>query len=193
MGIMDRDYMRERHRGADRASPPRGLGRVAGDDWTGWVSRAAVFVMVGAAVYAAVSYWLDRKSAAPFPQSGDARWYVTSEAPRVAMLTLQAPMAGDRNFVVRLDDWSTGVPIVTIPVRARESAVTLLPLGRYRMTISKGTTWRGRSGRFGMDGETREVVDPIEFYAQGSRITGQRIQLEVPFGGNLETRPSLQR
>jgi hypothetical protein len=109
------------------------------------------------------------------------------------MLTLQAPVEGKRNFVVRLDDWATGAPVVMIPVRAGESAVTLMPLGRYRMTISKGITWRGMGRQFGIGGETREVVDPVEFYAQGSRIMGQRIALEVPFKGNLETRPSFQR
>lgn len=150
-------------------------------------------MVIGAAVFAAVKFGLDRSSSEPFPEAGDARWHVPESAPRVARLTLQAPVEGNRNSIVRLDDWATGALVVTDPVRAGESAVTLMPLGRSRMTLSKGTTRRGMVRQFGMGGQTREVVDPVEFYAQGNPIMGQRIALEVPFKGNLETRPSFQR
>ena len=67
-----------------------------------------------------------------------------------------------------------------------------MPLGRYRITISKGTTWMGPSKLFGLSGESRETVDPIEFYQRGDTNVGIQIELET-LGGNLDTQPALSR
>lgn len=57
------------------------------------------------------------------------------------------------------------------------------------MNIAKGSLWLGRDKRFGMTGESRLVVHPLEFYQRGNQIYGHSIDLEVPFVGNLETAP----
>ena len=76
-----------------------------------------------------------------------------------------------------------------IPVRAGETAVTLMPLGRYRMTISKGSYWMGSARMFGVMGESREAVDPVEFYQRANQIFGVEIELERPIAGNMATQP----
>ncbi len=129
----------------------------------------------------------------PFPESGDVVWYRSETPPRIARLTLRAPANTQKNFVVRLEDWSTGAPLALIPVRHGETSVTLVPLGRYRMTLSKGTNWSGPGRMFGASGESREALDPIEFYKTTRQTVGLAIDLEVQFSGNLPTRPVLPR
>jgi hypothetical protein len=151
-----------------------------------WATIALVLLVV-------VQHLWQRRHAQPFPETGSALWYVPESPPRIARLTLSAPRAPDQHFAVRLDDWATGAPVVLIPVRSGETAVTLMPLGRYRMTISKGTTWQGSARLFGSSGSDREVAHPVEFFSQGNVIHGHRFELEVPFVGNVETRPRLLR
>lgn len=137
----------------------------------------------------AVKYFIERRSTVPFPETGDVQWYSPAIQPRIARLTLRAPFRSAKSFVVRLSDWATGAPLALIPVRAGETAVTLVPLGRYRMTISKGSLWMGSARMFGVMGESREVVDPVEFYQRANQIFGVEIELEQPFAGNMATQP----
>lgn len=46
---------------------------------------------------------------------------------------------------------------------------------------------------FGASGESREALDPIEFYKTTRQTVGLAIDLEVQFSGNLPTRPVLPR
>ena len=58
------------------------------------------------------------------------------------------------------------------------------------MTIAKGKVWMGPEKRFGITGDSRVVVQPIEFYQRANQFFGHSIDLEVPFVGNLETAPA---
>jgi hypothetical protein len=197
MGVQDREYMRNRG-----ASAPQAGGAADRRDSThhrpyaagpAWLKHLAFWVIAALLVFVAFKYFMEQRGNVPFPRTGDVFWYSVETRPRIALLTLHAPADTTRNFAVRLDDWSTKAPIALIPVRAGETSKTLMPLGRYRMTISKGSGWMGSSHLFGMSGESREVLDPIEFYQRGNRTFGVQIDLEVPFQGNLETRPSFER
>jgi len=142
-------------------------------------------------VFLAVKYLLAHRDSRPFPTTGDVHWYVSDAQPRVAKLTLRARnSSSSRYFAVWLDDWASGAPVAMIPVRAGETSVTLMPLGRYRMTIAKGSTWLGPERRFGMTGDSKVAVHPMEFYRRGNQVFGHAIDLEVPFVGNLETTPT---
>jgi hypothetical protein len=155
----------------------------------GWLTHLGLWIVGGLLLLVAVKYFMDRRGAVPFPATGDVHWYSQESQPRVARLTLRAPAAAAKMFAVRLSDWATGAPLAMIPVRSGETSVTLVPLGRFRMTISKGTVWLGSSRMFGVSGETREVVDPVEFYQRGNQTFGVGIDLEVPFTGNMPTQP----
>lgn len=200
MGLDDRDYMRNRERSARPSgrAPNSGWWHASGhrhdanSHW-GILSQFAVVVIAAMAVFAVAKYVLERRNALPFPPTGDVHWYSSELGPRTARLTLRAPMDSGRHFSVFLDDWSTGAAVAMIPVRSGESAVTLMPLGRYRMTIAKGTVWLGPHRRFGFSGDERTVVDAVEFYQRGNRTFGHVIDLEVPFRGNLDTGPSFHR
>lgn len=195
MGVQDRDDMHERHR---RSSSAQARPPFESQRWRlGGVSQSWRIVLTWATValvlLVVVQHFWQRRHAQPFPETGNALWYGPEASPRIARLTLHAPRAPDMHFAVRLDDWTTGAPLVLIPVRSGETAVTLMPLGRYRMTISKGTTWQGSARLFGSSGSDREFAHPVEFFSQGNVIHGHRFELEVPFVGNVETRPRLLR
>lgn len=155
------------------------------------LSRYAVVGSVILLVFLAVKYGLAYRASVPFPTTGDVHWYVHDAQPRVARLTLRArESSSSRYYAVLLDDWASGAPVTMIPVRAGETSVTLMPLGRYRMTIAKGKVWMGPEKRFGITGDSRVVVQPIEFYRRANQFFGHSIDLEVPFIGNLETAPA---
>jgi hypothetical protein len=199
VGIQDRDYMRERGRraqsgrssaqwGASAFSHSWGLGRL-GD--LGTLSRVLIVGIVIMLVFLAVKHLLAHRDARPLPTTGDVHWYLSNAQPRIAKLTLRArESSSSRYFAVVLDDWASGAPVAMIPVRSGETSVTLMPLGRYRMTIAKGSTWMGPDRRFGISGDSKVVVHPMEFYQRGNQVFGHAIDLEVPFVGNLETTPA---
>lgn len=159
-------------------------------DEMGTLARILVIGIVMLIVLMLVKSLLEARRSVPFPATGDVHWYIGDEQPRVARLTLRARPTSTRYAVVLLDDWATGAPVAMIPVRAGQTSVTLVPLGRYRMTIAKGAQWQGPSRLFGNMGTNRVVVHPMEFYRRGNQIAGHEIDLEVPFVGNLETAPA---
>ena len=128
---------------------------------------------------------LDRREASPFPPMGEILWYSASRQPAIATLTMYAPQKSGKNFAVRLDDWGSGSPIALIPVRAGETSVTLMPLGRYRVTIAKGQHWLGPEKLFGRRGQVREAVHSLDFYQRANQTMRQQITLES-LGGNME-------
>ena len=189
--------MRERGRQAHAAQAPRWNAQAPAASLRfgamGTVPKALVIGVAMLLVFLVVRYLLEFRRTLPFPATGDVHWYIGTEQPRVARLTLRARPSSTRYSVVLLDDWATGAPVAMIPVRAGETAVTLVPLGRYRMTIAKGTDWQGPGRLFGVGGSNRVVVDPMAFYRRGNQVIGHEIDLEVPAAGNLETAPALPR
>jgi hypothetical protein len=197
MSLDERDYMYEpkKYRGsratatqntASRRPSSNGSALNAALPWLAWL-------VVILALAAGVKWWLEHRSALPLPTSGEAIWYAEPTSPPLAMLRLSAINQPKKHFAVRLDEWGSGRPVVLVHVRGGESAVTLVPLGRYRVTLAKGTRWQGSSKLFGMLGEVSEATYPLDFVKQGSQISGHRIELEVPFNGNMDVRPVVGR
>lgn len=203
MGLMDRDYMNRDTRTRKGTAWSRAM--PSGSSRGSQIWRIAAWLLIFAVVFALIKYLpkvqhgskanpaaslFEKQQPVAFPESGDAVWYMTPTQPPVARLTLAAPPSAGRNFAVRLDDWETRAPVVLIPVRAGETSVTLMPLGRYRMKIASGASWQGSDRLFGAQTNVKEAVHPIEFTRQGNQTNGHRIELEVPYQGNLETKPS---
>ena len=179
MSLSERDYMYEPRafRGRRRGITQRVHGR-----WT--TARMAAFWVAALWVtFFVLTRLLDRREATPFPPTGETLWYSASRQPAIAMLTMHAPQKSGKNFAVRLADWDTGSPIALIPVRAGETSVTLIPLGRYRVTIAKGQHWFGPEKLFGRRGEVREAVHSLDFYQRANQTIGHRITLESLKGG----------
>lgn len=184
MGIQDRDYWRER----SRATPsPFAALRATWRGTPAWVIWIVVIFFGTIGVKFAIDL---RTNAVPFPPTGQAHWYIDHPAEPLAALTIVAPRTPSSQFVVRLDHWESRQPIVLIPVRGNETAKVSVPLGLYRVTIVKGSLWRGPAKLFGsLDSEAKEAVQPLSFHKIGNTITGHVIKLET-LTGNMETKPS---
>jgi hypothetical protein len=191
MGLMDRDYMHERHNRASQSGKGRPSNGVLlhGDGWSRWIFW---IVLVGLG-FAAVSVG-GRSMLAPgaeaFPPSGNVFWYVTPQTLE-ARFTVAAPSGTRQLYAVRLDDDVTGRPVVLIPLRGGEVQEVNVPLGRYRVTMASGTTWYGPEKLFGFFGEHKKAVDPLHFYRTGSTVIGHRLDLAKRLDGNMPTRAAL--
>lgn len=124
----------------------------------------------------------------PFPATGETHWFFRVEGVPKAELTITAP-ARKAHYVVRLDDWLSHAPLALIHVRAGETSRTLVPLGRYKVTIAKGTRWLGQERLFGRGSDVREALNPIYLYRTGNQTMGQHIRLDASLNGNMPTRP----
>lgn len=183
MGLQDRDYWKERarsHEPPPSARPHGTAQRIGWRDWRIWLA----WLLILAAGAGLAHVLLAQRDEQPFPATGAARWYVQVPDIPMAPLTLNAP-AGRSHYLVRLDDWISGQPLVTVPVRAGESARLEVPLGRYRMTVSKGIGWRGFDSSFAYRSRHEQTKNPLEFFRADGRSVGHIVTLET-LGGGLE-------
>lgn len=185
MGLSDRDYYREHHK-RQTASPSRTTARSLrkAQSWPSWLVWAVLIV----AGTTGIKWVLDARQSKPFPASGQVHWYIDHPSGPLAPFTIKAPNNSDANFVVQLDQWDARTPVAMIPVRGGEAAQVQVPLGRYRMTIAKGTRWKGPGKLFATTEYSKEAVHPLEFFRVDNQINGHTIQLET-FNGNIETVP----
>ncbi len=175
--------------------PKRGTPPVQPVRWT-TTTRLGIALMLIAAAFAVGKYLLELREAIPFPATGTVLWTSPPAGPHTARLRITAPAntatrdAGV-HYVVRLDDWTTKAPLVMIAVRSGETASASIPAGRYRVTIAKGKVWLGFERLFGIGGELREGVLPLEFSGAGAKAEGMEISLDDPSRGGLETRSAV--
>jgi hypothetical protein len=212
MSIHDRDYYRDHHRAQQRApgqeqwrsnagpsrrpeaprstaapqqlrphlDPSRWRRATARPRWRLWCGLALVALLI-AHVLGGVRHQQ------PFPEPGTVHWFVAETHGPTAHLTLRAPHSGPAHFAVRFDHWDIRAPVALVPIRSGASATLKMPLGRYRMTITKGLMWQGPGKLFHITTDAREAVDPVEFTRVGEMTSGHTIQLET-LGGNMDTR-----
>jgi hypothetical protein len=129
-----------------------------------------------------------RISKAPFPVTDDVRWFTThsykddKQTGRLEITGLNDP---SKNSVVRLDDWETHQPVVLIPIRGNEVAVLNIPFGRYRVIYTEDAVWRSD---FSLADNSREIIDPMDFYLEDNRIVGHTLNLNGRINGNVRTK-----
>lgn len=174
--------------------PKRGTPAVQPVRWT-TTTRVGIGLMLVAAAFAFAKYLLELREAIPFPGTGTVIWIGQPAGPLTGRLRITAPAnAGTRNaglhYVVRMDDWTTRAPLAMIAVRSGETASASIPAGRYRVTIAQGKVWLGPERLFGIGGELREGVHPLEFSGAEANPEGTHIGLDDPSRGGLETRPA---
>lgn len=194
MGVQDREYMRRGPAASQtrRTAGPSEFAAPAEPAWlqvAGYVSVAVLvvgFMMLGTREFLGPRL----RSSSPFPETGAVHWYTTPAETVRAHFAVGAPAKSSLQYVVRLDDWASGRPILMVPVRAGETARVEVPLGRYRATIIKGRNWQGPGRYFATDLHSSETVHPVEFYRVGNTVTGFSMQLDSGTTGNLQTQPA---
>ncbi len=180
MGLIDRDYMHERHRRrhAQRSSDDRAKWKIAG--WT---------ICSCAAIYLCVKYFVLPASGLPFPPQGQVLWYINPPGSLGATLTIKAPVRGSELHAVRINEAGTGRLIGLVPLRVGETLSLSVPLGAYEFVFASGRSWQGPEKLFGFTGKRTKTAEPLHFYKTGNQTIGHTIDLTQRVDGNLPTRP----
>ena len=191
MGLMDRDYMHERHRKARATSAGRlERNRVNEDKWP--MMRVACWTFgVCSLIYLGTKYVFLPAGAAPFPVSGQVLWYVPQGEGAGAPFSVTAPDRGDAFYAVRVTEVGTGRMVGLVPLRRGETVKVKVPLGQYEMTFASGSRWYGPEELFGFSGEKKKAIKTFNFYRSGTETIGHTLDLTSRIDGNLQTRPML--
>jgi len=121
----------------------------------------------------------------PLPASGEVQTW--TEARRVAPFKIEGARGSHR--LLKLVEWSTGSPVMTVFVRKGTTVEVEVPLGTYEVRFACGQAWYGYEHLFGPETSCRRADRLFSFEAIGGRVTGFMITLyRVPFG-NLPTSP----
>lgn len=126
-------------------------------------------------------------AAATTPLPPNAETQFLSNAERIAPLRIVTK--GDAvHYFVKLSDWATGAPVLTIFVRAGQTAETDVPLGSYRLKYAAGETWLGVDKLFGEATIYSQADKRFDFAREGNQVSGYTVELILQTGGNLSTR-----
>ena len=131
-----------------------------------------------------------RKHEQPLPTSGVHSAYQAGYARRNMNLPPFKVLTNPgSNYFLKLADWETGRPVLTIFIRGGEEVEVGVPPGTYRIKLASGTTWYGEDMRFGPDTEYSVVEEPSQFTIEGTQLLGHELRLVNVRNGNLRRRP----
>jgi hypothetical protein len=191
MGLIDRDYMHERHRKTQANSAGRlERHRIHQNKWP--MMRIACWTFgVCSLIYLGTKYVILPVGTAPFPVSGQVLWYVPQVTGAGAPFSVTAPDRGDDLYAVRVTEVGTGRIVGLVPLRRGETVKVEVPLGQYEMMFASGSRWYGPEKLFGFSGEKKKAVKTFNFYRSGNVINGNSVNLTNRIDGNLQTRPMM--
>ena len=123
------------------------------------------------------------KPVLPTPPSGEVRRYSTQ--PALAPLQIRSSSGDD--YLVKLDDVSTGKPVLSIFVRGGQTEDVDVPLGTYVLKYASGDKWYGYTYLFGPDTQYSKADRDFTFSFDGQQYTGYTVTLYKVQDGNLRT------
>lgn len=187
MGLQDRDYMKERYRARESLNP-RGANGVRQQPLpVAWSTRLLPWaIMVMLATWAAAAYLYVERSTVEMPPTGIYQIYPGGfTSPVAPKLQLTAHTFNHHNFFVKVSDWNTDRPLMTVFVRDGETAVVKMPAGQYRAKFAEGVGWHGDHALFGLTTKYTEATVPIRFSIGASGSVGSIIYMGGQIDGNL--------
>mgnify|MGYP000548305700 CR=1 FL=1 len=107
--------------------------------------------------------------------------YPVGRLPGVAPLSIEVEQSKrGTNYVVRVRDWQTATPVLTLFVASGHIVEVNLPLGMYGISILEGRRWYGGERMFGDATIMSEARDPVRFYrSDPQETTGVAIRLGI--------------
>ncbi|HEX8916266.1 MAG TPA: hypothetical protein VF796_28205 [Humisphaera sp.] len=124
------------------------------------------------------------------PPTGVIRSWVDGEPlPQLTASTRR----GDGHHYLKVEDWRSGRPLVTLFVRDGETATVNLPAGSYRLKVAGGgRSWYGERHLFGTDTVCYSAREAFEFVVRtdadgNTEYTGTTVELYKQVNGNLYT------
>jgi hypothetical protein len=124
-----------------------------------------------------------KEPAFALPETGAVQRYTdkSNEAP------LQIKTSSGSNYLVRLEDISSGKNIMEVFVRGGTTVDIEVPLGTYQLKYASGQTWYGPDHLFGPETAYNKADTPFQFYIEDQRISGYTVTLYRVSDGNLTT------
>jgi hypothetical protein len=106
---------------------------------------------------------------------------------RTGIAPLEIKTSAGSNYLVKLEDISTGTNILDVFVRGGSTINIEVPLGTYRLKYAAGQTWYGYEHYFGPDTGYSKADSTFRFYNDGNRVSGYTVILYQVRDGNLRT------
>lgn len=94
---------------------------------------------------------------------------------------------GSPNHFVKVVEWDTGAPILTVFIRSGQTVQVQVPLGSYRLKYAAGSEWYGERHLFGPDTSYARAESRFDFTVERNQVSGFRVELIKQVGGNLKT------
>jgi hypothetical protein len=129
---------------------------------------------------AAERHWLPPEQ--PLPYNGQIQRYHLGES--VAPFKVVTRNEGHHYFV-KMSDWFTDRPVLTVFVRAGNTVEFDMPIGSYRMKYATGKTWYGENYLFGDQTCYNKADEQFDFSVVGNQATGYTVELYLQPHGNL--------
>jgi hypothetical protein len=117
------------------------------------------------------------------PNSGEVRTYVAIE--RVA--PLQIHTSPGSNYLVKLEDASTGRVVLSVFIQGGRTERIDAPLGTYVLKYASGEAWYGYTHLFGPSAVYTKADELFSFTFDGNRYRGYTVTLYNVINGNLRT------
>ncbi len=131
----------------------------------------------------------DRYVAQPLPANGTVLElsHVTGLMGPLSIVTANDQVGA--NYVIKVSDWKTSAPIMTVFVVGGQAIKVKVPLGTYRIAFIRGTTWYGKDDMFGKTAVSSVAEDAVSItQSQPGKVTGAEIVLGGPGTSNLPIR-----
>ncbi len=117
------------------------------------------------------------------PYSGEVKLYQNEE--RVAPLQIKAGAGG--HYLVKLVDYYSQSPVMTVFVKGSSNITVDVPLGNYELRYASGNRWFGYDNLFGPDTSYSKADTNFDFSSDGYQVSGYTITLYRVSDGNMRT------
>lgn len=117
------------------------------------------------------------------PPSGEVRNYSAKD--KVAPLQIRS--SSGSNYLVKLNDSTTGQPVMSVFVRGGQTEEIEVPLGTYVVKYASGDQWYGYTHLFGPSTQYSKADRTFTFSFNGYQYSGYTVTLYKVRDGNLST------
>jgi hypothetical protein len=93
------------------------------------------------------------------------------------------------NYLLKLVDVVSDVPVMAIFVRGGETVEVEVPAGTYRLKVASGDNWYGDAIRFGPHTSYSVMDQLMTFSVEGRELLGNQITLVSVANGNMHRQP----
>ena len=119
----------------------------------------------------------------PIPPNGEVVKY--TRAPSLAPFQIKSSPGS--NYLIKISDFDTTQPVMTIFVRGGEHFTVKVPLGQFTIKYASGDTWYGYNYFFGPETVYNKANSSFTFTRESDGYSGYTITLYKVRNGNLKT------